>query len=103
MAPPSQDAFTTTNLKDGSSNITLIEKTTRTVDNTWKNGTFNINFHTSFDSSKRDLRGNFDYLRYDFSGNQNVNGATYYPNEQLQSTSYLKNILPLNIDVYSAA
>ncbi len=102
VAPQNQDAFTTAYIKDGNSNITSIEKTTRTTDNTWKNGTLNINFHTSLDSSKKDLTGNFDYLHYDFSGNQNVNGLTYDPYNQLQSTSYLKNILPLNIDVYSA-
>ncbi len=102
VAPQNQSGFTTSYLKDGNSNITSIEKTTRTVDNTWKNGTFNINFHTSLDSGKKDLTGNLDYLHYDFSGNQEVNGLSYSQNEQLQSTSYLKNILPLNINVYSA-
>jgi iron complex outermembrane recepter protein len=101
-APQNQKGFTTSYIKDGNNNISSIEKTTRTVDNIWKNGTLNINFHTMFDSSKKDLTGNFDYLHYDFSGNQEVNGATYNPAEQLQSTSYLKNMLPLNIDVYAA-
>jgi len=95
VAPQNQHGFTTSYLKDGNSNITSIERTTRTVDNTWKNGTFNINFHTSLDSSKKDITGNLDYLHYDFSGNQEVNGLSYNPNEQLQLTSYLKNILPL--------
>ncbi len=102
VAPQNGNAFTTASIKDGNSDITSIEKTTRTTDNTWKNGTLNINFHTSLDSNKKDLTANFDYLHYDFSGNQEVLGSTYNPNELLQSTSYLKNILPLNIDVYSA-
>ena len=102
VAPQQQDGFTTSYLKDGNGNIISNEKTTRTVDNTWKNGTLNINFHTSFDSSKKDITGNFDYLHYNFSGNQEVNGATYNLANQLELTSYLKNILPLNIDVYSA-
>ena len=101
VAPQNQDGFTTSYLKDGIGNITSIEKTARIVDNTWKNGTLNINFHTSPASNKKDLTGNFDYLHYNFSGNQEVNGSTYDPTEQLQSTTYLKNILPLNIDVYS--
>jgi iron complex outermembrane recepter protein len=100
VAPQNQDGFTTSYLKDGNGNITSIEKTTRNVDNTWKNGTLNLNFHVSPDS-KKDLTGNFDYLHYNFSGNQEVNGSTYNPNDQLQSNSFLKNILPLNIDVYS--
>src|SRR5215210_1992961 len=62
VAPQNQEGFTTSYLKDGNSNITAIEKTTRTVDNTWKNGTLNLNFHTSLDSSKKELTGNFDYL-----------------------------------------
>ena len=101
VAPQNQEGFTTSYIKDGNSNIASIEKTNRTVDNTWKNGTLNINFHTSFDAGKKELTGNFDYLHYDFSGNQDVNGLTYDPNNQLQSTSFLKNILPLNIAVYS--
>ncbi len=102
IAPQDQNSFTTSYLEDVNGNTTSIEKTTRTVDNQWKNGTLNINFHTSFDSSKKDLTGNFDYLHYDFSGNQNVNGNTYNAGGILQSTSYLHNILPLKIDVYSA-
>jgi hypothetical protein len=101
IAPQKQDGFTTSYLKDGNSNINAIEKTIRTVDNTWKNGAFNINFHTSFDSSKKDITANFDYLHYDFSGNQNITGLTYNPNQILQASNYLKNLLPLTIDIYS--
>lgn len=101
-APQNQTAFTTSYIKASISNVTSIEKTTKTVDNTWKNGTLNINFHTSFDSSKKDLTGNFDYLHYNFSGNQNINGSTYDAGQQLQSNYYLTNLLPLNIDVYAA-
>ncbi len=102
VAPQNQTAFTTAFIKDANSNTASIEKTNKTVDNTWMNGTLNINFHTSTDSGKKDFSGNFDYLHYNFSGNQELNGSTYNSNEQLQSTSYLKNILPLNIAVYSA-
>lgn len=101
ITPQNQDGFTTSYLKDGNSNITAIEKTIRTVDNTWKNGAINFNFHTSFDSSKKDITANFDYLHYDFSGNQNITGFTYHPNQILQATNYLKNLLPLTIDIYS--
>ncbi len=101
IAPQQQDGFTTSYLKDGNSNINSIEKTIRTVDNTWKNGTVNLNFHSSFDSSKKDISANFDYLRYDFSGNQNITGLTYTPNHFLQAENHLKNLLPLTIDIYS--
>ncbi len=101
LAPQKQDGFTTSYLKDGNSTINSIEKTIRTVDNTWKNGAININFHSSFDSSKEDITANFDYLHYDFSGNQNITGLTYNPNQILQTSNYLKNLLPLTIDIYS--
>ena len=101
IAPQKQDGFTTSYLKDGNANITLIEKTIRTVDPTWKNGTVNLNFHSSFDSSKKDIAVNFDYLHYDFSGKQNITGLTYDPNLILQASNYLKKPLHLTIDIYS--
>ena len=101
IAPQKQDGFTTSYLKDDNKNINSIEKTIRTVDNTWKNGTVNLNFHSSFDSSKKDIAVNFDYLHYDFSGNQNITGLSYDPSLVLQSSNYLKNLLPLTIDIFS--
>ncbi len=101
ITPQKQDGFTNSYLKDGISNINSIEKTIRTVDNTWKNGTININFHSLFDSSRRDITSNFDYLYYDFSGNQNITELTYSPTQILQTSNYLKNLLPLTIDIYS--
>ena len=101
IAPQKQDAFTTSYLKDGNTNINSIEKTIGTVDNIWKNGAINLNFHSSFDSSKKDISANFDYLRYNFSGNQNITGLTYNPGLILQASNYLKNLLPLTIDIYS--
>ena len=101
IAPQKQDGFTTSYLKDGNTNINSIEKTIRTFDNTWKNRTVNLNFHSSFDSSKKDIAANFDYLHYDFSADLNITGLTYNPSLVLQSSNYLKNLLPLTIDIYS--
>jgi hypothetical protein len=102
IAPQHQNAFTSSYLKDANSTISSIEKTTRIVDNNSKNGAVNINFHTLLDSSQKDLTANIDYLHYDFSGNQQVEGLTYNPNKILKGTNNLKNILPLKIDIYSA-
>jgi len=101
IAPQQQDGLTTSYLKDGNTKINAVEKTIRTVDNTWKNGTVNLNFHSAFDSSKKDIAANFDYLHYDFSGNQNITGLTYNPSQILQASNSLKNLLPLTIDIYS--
>jgi iron complex outermembrane receptor protein len=102
MAPQHQTAMTTANILNTGNAITSIEQTAKTADNTWKNGTLNLNFRTTSDNSKKELSGNFDYLHYNFSGNQNVNGSTYDANNILQSSYYLENILPLDINVYSA-
>ena len=101
IAPQKQDGFTTSLLKDGNSTINSIEKTTRAVNNTWKNGTVNINFHSSYDSSKKDITANVDYLHYDFSGNQNITGVTYNSDYSLLAENHIKNLLPLSIDIYS--
>ncbi|MFX5550665.1 outer membrane beta-barrel protein, partial [Acinetobacter baumannii] len=34
-------------------------------------------------------------------GNQNITGMSYTPNQILQTTNILKNILPLTINIYS--
>ena len=99
VAPQNQTSLTTSYIKDSFSNVISIEKTTKTTDNTWKNGNVNINFNTSFDNDKKNLSANVDYLHYNFAGNQNVVGSGYDAYEQLQATSYLTNLLPLNINV----
>ncbi len=101
IAPQQQNGFTTSYQKSGNSTINSIEKTIRSVGNTWKNGAINLNFHTSYDSSKKDITANFDYLHYDFLGNQTITGLTYTPNQILQSSNNLKNLLPLTINIYS--
>ena len=102
VTPQKQDGLTNSYLKDGNSTINSIENTTRAVNNTWKNGTLNINFHSSYDSSKKDVSANVDYLHYDFSGNQNVTGITYNPDHSLLKQNNIKNLLPLSINIYSA-
>ena len=97
IVPQKLDGFTTSYLKDGNLNVNSIEKTIRIVDNRWKNRTVNLNFQSSFDSSKKDIAANIDYLHYDFSGNQNITGFSYNPSLILQSSNYLKKLLPLTI------
>ncbi|MGZ3922496.1 MAG: TonB-dependent receptor domain-containing protein [Flavisolibacter sp.] len=100
-APQSQDGFTTSYLKDGIGGIRTIENTIRTVDNTWKNSALNLNLHSLSEKTKKDLSVNLDYLHYDFSGTQNINGLSYNTGKVLQASNTLKNILPLTIDIYS--
>jgi iron complex outermembrane receptor protein len=100
LAPQNQEGTTTSYLKDASGEVSSIEQTVRTVNNSWKNGAVNFNFHST-PAANKDLTANIDYLHYDFSGNQYINGKTYDPDMILQSSSDIKNILPLKIDIYS--
>ena len=101
ISPQQQDAFTTSLLKNSDGTLISTEKTNRNVDNNLKNGSLNLNFHTSFDNNSKELTANIDYLRYNFLGNQLVQGNTYDPNDQLVGSQWLKNVLPLTIDIYS--
>ena len=102
ITPQSQKAPTTSTLKDGSGTITSVAVTNRDVDNTWKNGAANINFHTASAGSNNDLLINLDYLHYNFSGNQLIDGLNYSPSGMFLSETNQKNILPLGINIYSA-
>lgn len=101
FTPQNQDGFTTSYLSNGNGVVTSLEKTTRTVDNTWKNGALNLNLHSSSDSTKKDFSANIDYLHYDFSGNQKIEGLTFSPEQILEASLIRENILPLTIDIYS--
>lgn len=101
LAPQKQDGFTTSHLKAANGNINSIEETIRTVDNMWKNGTVNFNFHSSSDPEGRGMSANVDYLHYDFSGDQDITGLSYSPEYVLQAENYRRNLLPLTIDIYS--
>lgn len=102
LSPQKQDGVTNSTLRDDNSDITSIQKTIRTVDNSWKNGALNLNFHTSADNGNKDLTTNLDYLHYDFSGNQLLDGFSFSPNGIFLSKNNIKNTLPLTIDIYSA-
>lgn len=99
IAPQNQRAETNSLIKDAMGNVTLVEKTSKTANNNWNNKTLNFYFHNK--KGGDESNANLDYLRYNFSGNQNVNGSTYNTSNQLLFISNLKNILPLNLDVYS--
>ncbi len=102
LAPQNQNPYTTSVIADSIGNVSTIQKTIKTADNTWKNGTVNISFNKKFENSNKNLSGNFDYMNYHFDGNQNLAGSVYDANKQLQSISYLSNILPLGINIYAA-
>ncbi len=88
-------------MKDGKGTLLSTEETIKDVNNTWKNGAINLNLRSVLDSTGKELTANFDYLHYDFSGNQDLTGLTYDPSGVLIRQDQLKNTLPLSIDIYS--
>lgn len=101
LAPQQQTGLTNTLVKNGTGNLTGTERTDRLVDNSWKNGSVNMNFKTSFNSNKQNLLANVDYLTYDFSGNQQIAGNSYDATGMLIQLKQQQNILPLNIRIFS--
>lgn len=101
FTPRAQDGNTTSYLKTPEGIITSIEKTISPVDNKWKNGAINLNLRSANEISGREISANVDYLRYDFSGNQDITGLSYDPEYVLLAENTKRNTLPLTIDIYS--
>lgn len=102
ITPRTQDALSNSTVTGATGNATSFEQTSITGKNTWKNGSINAHLHTSFDNNTKELTANADYLHYDFSANQNIVGTSYDASKTLLGNAYLNNVLPLNIDIYSA-
>ena len=102
ITPRTQEAISNSTVTDATGNATSFEQTTISGKNTWKNGSINAHLHTSFDNNTKELTANADYLHYDFSANQNIVGTSYDASKTLLGNAYLNNVLPLNINIYSA-
>lgn len=86
---------------DPSGNISSILNTEVNVDNSWKNGGFNLYLQNASEDKRKNFSTNLDYLHYDFSGNQTILGQTFDPGNNLVSENNFKNELPLTIDIFS--
>jgi hypothetical protein len=100
-APQERNGYTIANITNANNIVSSIEKTVSSNSNVWKNQSANLYFHSQFDNNKKEINANFDYLHYDFSGNQSINGFTYSSNNTMLSSSILKNKLPLVLNIYS--
>lgn len=99
--PGNQDGHSLTLVQLSDKTLSSEEITNIQGTNAWKNGTFNLNFNQSNEAMGNDLQLSLDYLRYDFSGNQEINGFSYSPAKVLLSEYYKINDLPLTIAIYS--
>lgn len=68
----------------------------------WKNGSANLNFKHSYDSTGRELTADIDYVRYSSVSDQYFNNQTFSPDKDLLDASVLTGHLPSTINIYTA-
>lgn len=102
LNPQTEKGSTNTQLINPGGQLFSNGKTITDVNNTWKNGSLNVNLLNESESNKSNISANLDYLHYDFSGNQNITELTFDPNYILLNQNIKKNYVPLKIDIYSA-
>ena len=67
----------------------------------WKNGSANLNFRHTYDSSGRELSADLDYVRYSSMSDQYFDNLTYNPDMVLLDQSILTGHLPSAINIYT--
>ncbi len=67
----------------------------------WKNGSANLNFRHTYDSSGRELSADLDYVRYSSISDQYFDNLTYNPDMVLLDQSILTGHLPSAINIYT--
>ncbi|HLZ89521.1 MAG TPA: TonB-dependent receptor [Puia sp.] len=68
---------------------------------TWKNGSVNLNFRHTYDSSGRELTADLDYVRYSAISDQYFDNLTYASNMTKLGETVLTGNLPSAINIYT--
>ena len=99
----SENMNTTSNimLLDPGHKVDSIVYSPSTNKTTWKNGSFNLNFRHTYDSSGRELTADLDYVRYSSVSNQDFDNLTYFPDWTLKNEAVLTGHLPSDINIYT--
>jgi iron complex outermembrane receptor protein len=102
--------FRNTETDNSQSNIQLLSpsyvldsivQSPNTNKTSWKNGSANLNFRHSYDSTGRELSADLDYVRYSSVSNQYFNNLTYNPDMVLLDQNILTGHLPSTINIYT--
>ncbi|MBN9380286.1 MAG: TonB-dependent receptor [Chitinophagaceae bacterium] len=88
-------------LKDAHGSIDSIVYSPSNTDNTWKNGSVNLNFRHQFDSTGKELTADLDYVRYSSHSDQYFDNITTYPGNDHKTETILTGNLPSTIDIYT--
>jgi iron complex outermembrane receptor protein len=98
----SQKGGNTSYLKDGSGIVDSVMNATNEDKEPWKNGSVNLNFRHTFDSTGRELTADIDVLKYKSNRKQNFVTDNYSQDWIKKSSEQLISDLPATINVYSA-
>lgn len=88
-------------LKDSHNTVDSMVNSRSIANNTWKNGSINLNFRHQFDSTGRELTADLDYVRYDSHSDQNFDNITTYPANNSKTETVLTGNLPSTINIYT--
>lgn len=89
-------------LKNPFSVVDSIVQATSSIQDTWKNGSVNLNLRHQYDSTGRELTMDVDYVKYGASNNQHFINTTFTPDWVKRYDEQLSGYLPVSIDIYSA-
>jgi iron complex outermembrane receptor protein len=98
----SQKGGNTSYLKDGSGIVDSVMNATNEDKEPCKNGSVNLNFRHTFDSTGRELTADIDVLKYKSNRKQNFVTDNYSQDWIKKSSEQLISDLPSTINVYSA-
>ena len=88
-------------LKDAHNSVDSLVYSPSTADNTWKNGSVNLNFRHQFDSTGRELTVDLDYVRYSSGSDQHFDNITTYPGNNDTTETVLTGNTPSTINIYT--
>ena len=100
--PAKERGKNTSYLKNPDAVVDSIVQATSNIEDTWKNGSVNLNLRHQFDSTGRELSLDVDYVTYNASNNQYFINTTYTPQWIKKYDEQLHGFLPVNIDIFSA-
>lgn len=92
----------TSYLKNPSSVTDSIVESRSSFNDTWKNGSINLNMRHSYDSTGHELTADVDMIAYKVFNNQDFTNVSYNPSMVKQFEDNLRGDLPMDINIYSA-
>ncbi|HEV9038846.1 MAG TPA: TonB-dependent receptor [Puia sp.] len=95
------NSISTIQLQDPSKILDSVVYSPSTNNTNWKNGSVNLNFRHTYDSTGRELTADMDYVRYSSVSDQYFDNLTYAPNSTLLNESILTGHLPSAINIYT--